>query len=150
MPPRLRRTIWTGTTATARPKAISALPSFRRWRHLLRRAAISRDRKHWQPWWPATKLRAVRGVKQARSGWSQPHQAGPGTFGSSMKPSPPLNYIRSFECSARHLSLTAAAKELGYTQAAVSSHVRGLERYIGRQLFIRYPRSLKLTEMGEA
>lgn len=67
-----------------------------------------------------------------------------------MKPSPPLNYIRSFECSARHLSFTAAAKELGYTQAAVSSHVRGLERYIGRQLFIRYPRSLKLTEMGEA
>jgi LysR family glycine cleavage system transcriptional activator len=67
-----------------------------------------------------------------------------------MKGSPPLNYIRSFECSARHLSFTAAAKELGFTQAAVSSHVRALERYIGRQLFIRYPRSLKLTEMGEA
>jgi LysR family glycine cleavage system transcriptional activator len=77
----------------------------------------------------------------------------PGLLGNSvsrMKPPAPLNYIRSFECSARHLSFTAAAKELGYTQAAVSSHVRALERYIGRQLFIRYPRSLKLTEMGEA
>jgi DNA-binding transcriptional LysR family regulator len=67
-----------------------------------------------------------------------------------MKPPPPLNYIRSFECSARHLSFTEAAKELGYTQAAISTHVRALEHYIGRQLFVRYPRSLKLTEMGEA
>jgi LysR family glycine cleavage system transcriptional activator len=67
-----------------------------------------------------------------------------------MKPPAPLNHIRSFESSARHLSFTAAAKELGYTQAAVSTHVRALEHHIGRQLFIRYPRSLKLTEMGEA
>ena len=67
-----------------------------------------------------------------------------------MKQSPPLNYIRSFECSARHLSFTAAAEELGLTQSAISNHVRALETYVGRQLFIRYPRSLKLTEMGEA
>lgn len=67
-----------------------------------------------------------------------------------MKPPPPLTYIRSFECSARHLSFTMAAQELGYTQAAISNHVRALEHYIGRQLFVRYPRSLKLTEMGEA
>lgn len=67
-----------------------------------------------------------------------------------MKPAAPLTYIRSFEASARHLSFTAAASELGYTQAAISSHVRALEKLIGRQLFVRYPRSLKLTEMGEA
>ena len=66
------------------------------------------------------------------------------------KAPPPLNYIRSFECSARHLSFTEAADELGYTQAAISNHVRALEKYLGRQLFVRYPRSLKLTEMGEA
>lgn len=66
------------------------------------------------------------------------------------KAPPPLNYIRSFECSARHLSFTEAAEELGYTQAAISNHVRGLENYLGRRLFVRYPRSLKLTEMGEA
>jgi DNA-binding transcriptional LysR family regulator len=70
--------------------------------------------------------------------------------GNAMKPPPPLNYIRSFESAARHLSFTDAANELGYTQAAISSHVRALEQYLGRQLFIRYPRSLKLTEMGEA
>lgn len=67
-----------------------------------------------------------------------------------MKPPAPLNHIRSFECSARHLSFTLAAAELGYTQAAVSSHVRALEHHLGRQLFVRHPRSLKLTEMGEA
>lgn len=62
----------------------------------------------------------------------------------------PLNYIRSFESAARNLSFTAAAEELGYTQAAISSHIRALEHYIGWQLFVRYPRSLRLTEMGEA
>ncbi|MBI1218164.1 MAG: LysR family transcriptional regulator [Rhodobacteraceae bacterium] len=67
-----------------------------------------------------------------------------------MKPPAPLHHIRSFEAAARHLSFTAAAEELGYTQAAISSHVRALEHYIGRQLFHRNPRSLKLTEMGEA
>jgi LysR family glycine cleavage system transcriptional activator len=66
------------------------------------------------------------------------------------RPPPPLNFIRSFECAARHLSFTIAAKELGYTQAAISMHVRSLEKYVGRPLFHRNPRSLTLTEMGEA
>ena len=66
------------------------------------------------------------------------------------RPPPPLNHIRSFECAARHLSFTAAAAELGFTQAAISMHVRSLEKYVGRPLFFRYARSLKLTETGEA
>lgn len=65
-----------------------------------------------------------------------------------MKNLPPLNYIRSFEASARHLSFTKAAEELGMTQAAVSGHVRALEAYIGRPLFYRAPRSLGLTEVA--
>lgn len=65
-----------------------------------------------------------------------------------MKTLPPLNYIRSFEASARHLSFTKAAEELGMTQAAVSGHVRALENYIGRPLFLRAPRSLSLTEVA--
>lgn len=63
---------------------------------------------------------------------------------------PPINYIRSFEASARHLSFTQAADELGYTQAAISSHVRALEKYLGRTLFVRHARSLELTEIGES
>lgn len=67
-----------------------------------------------------------------------------------MKYLPPLNYIRSFEASARHLSFTKAAEELRLTQAAVSGHVRALEQFIGRPLFYRAPRSLTLTEVASA
>src|SRR5215470_16197412 len=66
------------------------------------------------------------------------------------RPPPPLNFIRAFECAARHLSFTRAAEELGYTQAAISMQVRALEKYLGRALFVRSARSLELTEMGEA
>ena len=66
------------------------------------------------------------------------------------RPPPPLNYVRSFESAARHLSFTRAAEELGFTQAAISVHVRSLERYLGAKLFHRHPRSLALTETGEA
>ncbi|SPH23332.1 Glycine cleavage system transcriptional activator [Defluviimonas aquaemixtae] len=66
------------------------------------------------------------------------------------RPPPPLNFVRSFECAARHLSFTRAAEELGYTQAAISTHVRALEKYVGRALFVRKARSLELTEVGEA
>lgn len=67
-----------------------------------------------------------------------------------MKHSPHLAHIRSFEAAARHLSFTSAAEELNYTQSAVSSHVRSLEDYIGRPLFVRHARSLTLTNLGEA
>lgn len=67
-----------------------------------------------------------------------------------MKHRPHLSYIRSFEAAARHLSFTLAAEELNYTQAAVSNHVRSLEEYLGRPLFIRHARSLELTGLGQA
>ncbi|MGU9961433.1 MAG: LysR substrate-binding domain-containing protein [Candidatus Puniceispirillales bacterium WSBS_2018_MAG_OTU23] len=67
-----------------------------------------------------------------------------------MEKSPYLNFVRSFEAAARHLSFTAAAAELNYTQSAISNHVRSLEEFIGRPLFTRYPRSLALTTLGEA
>ncbi len=63
---------------------------------------------------------------------------------------PPLNWLRAFEASARHLSFTSAARELNVTQAAVSQKVKALERHLGQQLFHRLPRSLKLTATGEA
>lgn len=66
------------------------------------------------------------------------------------RPPPPLNLIRAFEAAARHLSFTRAAQELGYTQAAISGQVRALEKYIGRDLFLRHARSLQLTEAGSA
>ena len=59
------------------------------------------------------------------------------------KPPLPLNALRAFETSARHLSFTRAGLELGVTQAAVSHHVKGLEARLGATLFRRAcPRGL--------
>ncbi|OMH32105.1 transcriptional regulator GcvA [Motiliproteus sp. MSK22-1] len=63
---------------------------------------------------------------------------------------PPLNWLRSFEVSARHLNFTQAATELNLTQAAISQQVKGLESQLGVALFKRLPRGLELTEAGQA
>jgi LysR family transcriptional regulator, glycine cleavage system transcriptional activator len=63
---------------------------------------------------------------------------------------PPLNGLRSFEAAARHLSFTRAADELCVTPGAVSQQVKSLEGALGIALFRRLPRSLVLTDAGEA
>ncbi|GGO81958.1 transcriptional regulator [Marinobacterium nitratireducens] len=63
---------------------------------------------------------------------------------------PPLNWLRSFEVSARHLNFTQAATELNLTQAAISQQVKGLETQLGTPLFKRLPRGLELTDAGKA
>ena len=62
---------------------------------------------------------------------------------------PPLNWLRAFEASARHLSFTGAAQELGMTQSAISQQIKSLEGHMGRQLFFRRVRRLELTEAGK-
>lgn len=62
----------------------------------------------------------------------------------------PLNALRAFESSARHLSFTRAASELNVTQAAVSQQVRSLEERLGATLFKRLPRGLAITDEGLA
>ena len=61
---------------------------------------------------------------------------------------PPLTWFRSFEATARTLSFTAAAEEVGLTQSAVSQQVKSLEQRLGVRLFIRKPRSLAMTDEG--
>ncbi len=61
---------------------------------------------------------------------------------------PPLNWLRSFEAAARHLSFTSAAEELFITQSAVSQQVRLLESFLGQPLFLRGRRGLQLTDSG--
>lgn len=63
---------------------------------------------------------------------------------------PPLNWLRSFEASARHLNFTHAAQELHLTQAAISKQVKNLEHRLGVNLFTRLPSGLQLTESGAA
>ncbi len=62
----------------------------------------------------------------------------------------PLNALRAFEASARHLSFTRAADELSVTQTAVSAQVKNLEDRLGTRLFRRLPRGLVLTDEGQA
>jgi DNA-binding transcriptional LysR family regulator len=48
----------------------------------------------------------------------------------------------------RHGSITGAARELGYTQSAISRQVAALEAQVGAPLFDRLPRGIGLTEEG--
>lgn len=66
----------------------------------------------------------------------------------NQKTLPPLNWLRTFEVSARSLNFTKAAQELHLTQGAVSQQIRLLERHLGVALFKRLPRGLALTDEG--
>lgn len=65
-----------------------------------------------------------------------------------MRHLPPLAAVRVFEAAARHENFTAAAAELGMTQAAVSYQIRLLEDRLGLPLFRREKRRVALTEAG--
>jgi LysR family transcriptional regulator, glycine cleavage system transcriptional activator len=62
---------------------------------------------------------------------------------------PSLLALRAFEAAARRLSFTGAARELHVSQAAISRHVRALEREVGCELFRRLHRAVELTAPGK-
>ncbi len=61
---------------------------------------------------------------------------------------PPMNSLVTFEAAARHLSFTAAGRELLVSREAVSRQIRLLEDHLGVKLFARLYRALELTEAG--
>jgi LysR family glycine cleavage system transcriptional activator len=65
-----------------------------------------------------------------------------------MRRLPPLAAIRAFEAAARTENFTAAAAELGMTQAAVSYQVKSLEERLGAPLFVREKGRARLTALG--
>ena len=65
-----------------------------------------------------------------------------------MRRLPPLAAVRAFEAAARTENFTAAAAELGMTQAAVSYQVKSLEERLGAPLFIREKGRARLTPLG--
>ncbi|UVO51821.1 transcriptional regulator GcvA [Sphingomonas sp. SUN019] len=65
-----------------------------------------------------------------------------------MRRLPPLSAVRVFEAAARHQNFTAAAAELGMTQAAVSYQIKLLEERLGAALFRREKKRVVLTEAG--
>jgi LysR family glycine cleavage system transcriptional activator len=62
----------------------------------------------------------------------------------------PLEWVRVFEAAGRTGSFTAAAHEIGLTQAAVSQRIQNLEQRLGARLFTRKARGVTLTVEGEA
>ena len=66
-----------------------------------------------------------------------------------MRRLPPLAAIRAFEAAARTENFTAAAAELGMTQAAVSYQVKSLEERLGAPLFVREKGRVRLTPLGQ-
>jgi LysR family glycine cleavage system transcriptional activator len=62
------------------------------------------------------------------------------------RPLPPLNALRAFDATARHLSFSKAAEELNVTPAALSHQIRGLEEFLQLKLFHRRARAIALTE----
>lgn len=62
---------------------------------------------------------------------------------------PPLNALRAFEATARHLSFSKAAHELHVTPAALSHQIRGLEELLALKLFHRKARSIELTAAAQ-
>ncbi|MFM0505311.1 LysR substrate-binding domain-containing protein [Paraburkholderia caffeinilytica] len=64
-------------------------------------------------------------------------------------PLPPLQCLIAFESAVRHASFTKAAVELHLTQSAISRQIAQLEDFLGRALFVREHRALRLTIAGE-
>jgi LysR family transcriptional regulator, glycine cleavage system transcriptional activator len=60
-----------------------------------------------------------------------------------------LAAVRAFEAAARTENFTAAAAELGMTQAAVSYQVKSLEERLGAPLFVRERGRARLTPLGQ-
>ncbi|HEX8415370.1 MAG TPA: LysR substrate-binding domain-containing protein [Sphingomicrobium sp.] len=66
-----------------------------------------------------------------------------------MRRMPPLAAVRAFEAAARTENFTAAAAELGMTQAAVSYQVKSLEERLGATLFVRERGRVRLSALGQ-
>lgn len=63
---------------------------------------------------------------------------------------PSLNWLRVFAAAARTGGFARAAEALNMSPPAVSQQIRALEQYLGRPLFERGARSVRLTEAGRA
>jgi DNA-binding transcriptional LysR family regulator len=58
--------------------------------------------------------------------------------------------LEVFRTVARHGSITVAARQLRFTQSAVSRQIAALEAEVGARVFDRLPRGVALTEEGRS
>lgn len=61
----------------------------------------------------------------------------------------PIAALRTFRVLARCGSFTAAARDLGFAQSAVSRHIAALEAHLQQTLVLRGHRRVQLTPAGE-
>ncbi len=61
-----------------------------------------------------------------------------------------LHQLATFQMVAKHCSFAQAAKELHFSQPAVSAQVHQLEEFLGVKLFDKIGRKTHLTQAGEA
>lgn len=61
---------------------------------------------------------------------------------------PSLAALRAFEAAARNGSLSAAARELNVTHAAIAGHVRALEGFFAMRLLVRVGHGMETTADG--
>jgi len=59
-----------------------------------------------------------------------------------------ISDIRSFITVAELKSITAAANKLNYLQSNMTAKIKKIENHYKRQLFIRKPKGVELTESG--
>jgi len=60
-----------------------------------------------------------------------------------------LNALRAFEAAARLSSFSQAGRELNVSHSTISHHIRGLERSLGVELFLRKNRKVILAPAAE-
>lgn len=63
-----------------------------------------------------------------------------------MRRLPPLNALRAFEVTGRHVSFAKAAEELFVTPGAISRQIKLLEEVLGIELFERTGRNLRISD----
>jgi DNA-binding transcriptional LysR family regulator len=61
-----------------------------------------------------------------------------------------VGQLEAFVHAARHGSVTRAAEALFVTQPALTARIKGLERSLGAELFVRTGRGVRLSESGRA
>jgi DNA-binding transcriptional LysR family regulator len=60
-----------------------------------------------------------------------------------------IRQLKTFAATARLLSFTKAADELGYAQSTVTGQIQALEEELGILLYERFGKQIKLTREGE-
>ena len=61
-----------------------------------------------------------------------------------------LHQLKIFDCAARHLNVTNAARELRMSQPAVSLQLKRLEQEFSAKFYNTSNRGMRLTQQGRA